>query len=216
MSEYLRSIEVWDKIADEYANKFMHLKLYHSSYDQFLLLLPKERGKVLDVGCGPGVLTRYLLNKSPDLDVLGIDFSPAMVQGAKKFCPEATFRVMDARDMRSLTGLFTGIAAGFIIPYLSVAEREKFLIDANKLLFQGGILYLSYVPRPAERSGYIKRSSGDRLFFHYIETSVLSIILQEKGFEPLQSFTFDYSRSENETETHCAIIARKIEEHLSS
>ena len=208
-NEYRRSIEVWDKVATDYAKKFMDLDLYNESYDDFLRRLPKGTARVLEVGCGPGILTRYFLDKSPGLDVMGIDFSPAMIQCAKRLSPQATFQVMDARNISSLPVGFEGIAAGFILPYLSEVDRENFLVNCSKLLSPGGVLYLSYVPGPAERSGYLEGSTGDRLFFHYLETPALTNNLNDRGFDLLQTFVFNYSRSEEEAETHCALIAQK-------
>jgi SAM-dependent methyltransferase len=39
---------------------------------------------ILDVGCGNGYTTRAIANKFPEADVIGVDFSPKMVEQAKK------------------------------------------------------------------------------------------------------------------------------------
>jgi trans-aconitate methyltransferase len=45
------------------------------------LLAPKPGERVLDVGCGDGVLTKQLMDR--ECDVIGVDASPAMVEAAK-------------------------------------------------------------------------------------------------------------------------------------
>lgn len=40
-------------------------------------------GRVLDLGCGPGTLTRTLLDRWPGAQVLGVDSSPEMVEAAR-------------------------------------------------------------------------------------------------------------------------------------
>lgn len=40
-------------------------------------------GMIIDLGCGPGNLTRKLKQKRPDRSVLGLDSSPAMLERAK-------------------------------------------------------------------------------------------------------------------------------------
>ena len=45
------------------------------------LLAPKPGERVLDVGCGDGVLIKQLMDR--ECDVIGVDASPAMVEAAK-------------------------------------------------------------------------------------------------------------------------------------
>jgi trans-aconitate 2-methyltransferase len=52
-------------------------------FDDLLALVPRRpRLRVVDLGCGPGILTRKLADALPDSDVLGIDSSPAMLARA--------------------------------------------------------------------------------------------------------------------------------------
>jgi trans-aconitate 2-methyltransferase len=51
---------------------------------------------VVDLGCGPGVLTAGLAERWPTADVLGIDSSPEMIEKAQDFAgPRVHFRVQD-------------------------------------------------------------------------------------------------------------------------
>jgi trans-aconitate methyltransferase len=58
----------------------MDLDIYNSSYDQFVDLVAKPKARILDIGCGPGNITKYLLKKRPDFYVEGIDIAPNMVE----------------------------------------------------------------------------------------------------------------------------------------
>jgi len=44
--------------------------------------IPIERGRLLDIGCGPGRLARLLAAANPELQVVGLDASPDMVRQA--------------------------------------------------------------------------------------------------------------------------------------
>jgi len=46
--------------------------------------IPIEAGRLLDVGCGPGRFARLLAAANPDLHVVGLDASPAMLRQAAR------------------------------------------------------------------------------------------------------------------------------------
>jgi len=60
------------------------------------LLNPQPRERILDIGCGDGVLSERLAAAGPD--VVGVDASPDMIQSAKKRGVDA--RLMDAYHLR--------------------------------------------------------------------------------------------------------------------
>lgn len=63
--------------------------------EQLLEQLPKRKGqKVLDIGCGTGELTNRMHEMG--LDVVGIDFSNAMLNMAKKKYPHLSLYIKDA------------------------------------------------------------------------------------------------------------------------
>ncbi len=84
MDRYQETFETWNKVAKLYEDVFMHLDLYNDTYDIFCELITKENAHVLEIGCGPGNITRYLLEKKPDLLINGIDISPNMISLAEK------------------------------------------------------------------------------------------------------------------------------------
>ena len=62
------------------------------------LLAPQPGERILDVGCGTGELTARIA--AAGAEVVGIDLSPAMIDGARAAHPQATFEVADAADFR--------------------------------------------------------------------------------------------------------------------
>jgi trans-aconitate 2-methyltransferase len=51
---------------------------------------------IVDIGCGPGNSTRVLRERWPESSILGLDSSPAMIEKARKECPEGEWTVADA------------------------------------------------------------------------------------------------------------------------
>jgi trans-aconitate 2-methyltransferase len=52
---------------------------------------------VVDLGCGPGNLTRLLRDRWPDADIRGLDSSPEMIDKAQAADPTIAFEVADLR-----------------------------------------------------------------------------------------------------------------------
>ena len=55
-------------------------------------------GRVIDLGCGTGVLAESLQRRSLFIEYLGVDISPKMLQIARAKVPSATFLQADLRD----------------------------------------------------------------------------------------------------------------------
>ncbi|WET67801.1 class I SAM-dependent methyltransferase [Sphingobacterium sp.] len=116
------------------------MAIYNHSYDLFCSNLKAKGAKILDVGCGPGNITRYLLSKKTDFDILGIDVSPNMIERAKSNNPAADFIVEDCRNISSLKTKFDGVICGFCLPYLSIHECSELIGFCYELLLAGGII----------------------------------------------------------------------------
>ena len=67
------AVAIFNKLAKMYQDKFMNVDLYSESFDLFCNAIQKENATILEIACGPGNITKYLLNKRPDFNILGID-----------------------------------------------------------------------------------------------------------------------------------------------
>lgn len=209
MDEYKETHDAWNRVAALYEQAFMDLGIYQESYDAFCQLLPTKGATILDIGCGPGNITRYLLSVRPDYQILGIDVAPNMVALAQKNNPTAAFEVLDVRGVGALNQLFQGIVIGFCIPYLSPVDCSRLLTDCNRLLTGEGILYLSFVDGSPADSGYQVGSSGDRVYFNFYESNVINAMLLENGFAVVDRFSVEYSKRDGTTEVHDVLICGK-------
>jgi ubiquinone/menaquinone biosynthesis C-methylase UbiE len=203
------TIDTWNKVATLYEDKFMNLTIYDHTYQIFLELASKTGSSVLDVGCGPGNITRYLLDKRPDLKITGVDAAPRMIELARKNNPSAKFMEMDCRRINSVREKFNGVVIGFCLPYLSESDCMKLIADCYSLLEDEGILYLSFVSGEPHQSGYQTGSNGQRMFFYYHTSADLQKMLLENGLVIVNTMKVNYTKSPDLTEEHTVIIARK-------
>ncbi|XXF77281.1 class I SAM-dependent methyltransferase [Myxococcaceae bacterium GXIMD 01537] len=90
-----RVAQVYGEIAPAYEALFPALHLYGDRVERFLAEAVKPGARVLDVGCGPGHLTRGL---DASVEVVGLDVSPEMVALARESRPSGTYRVHSYRQ----------------------------------------------------------------------------------------------------------------------
>jgi ubiquinone/menaquinone biosynthesis C-methylase UbiE len=203
-SETLHS---WNKVARLYQELFMDLDLYNNTYDSLCSVLP-HKARILEIGCGPGNITKYLLHKKPDLVIEAIDNSVNMIELARKNNPTAQFNVMDCRDIDIIHTQFDAIVCGFCLPYLSDNDCFALFNDCKKRLVSGGLLYISFVEGAPALSGYQTGSSGDRMFFYYHELQAFLTQLQVSGFKAMQQFNVDYTKKDGTMEMHTILIVQ--------
>ncbi len=209
MDKEKETFETWNNIASVYEDKFMDLDLYNETYDHFCNTLTKQIAKILDVGCGPGNIIKYLISKNPDYDIFGIDIAPNMIELAEKNNPSASFAVMDTRDIGKLEPNFNGIIAGFCLPYLSQSESQDFMANAFNLLDKQGVLYISFVEGNPQQSDF-KTGGGGRVYFYYHQLDELKKTLVETGFSEIAVFKVNYKTSDTTFDVHTIVTARKV------
>ncbi len=186
----------------------MDMDLYNDTYDYICKNIEKPKAKILEIGCGPGNITKYILSQRSDFDVFGIDIAENMVELAKQNNPTAQFAVMDCREINKLNTKFDGIVGGFCLPYLSVIESKELITNAYDLLNDGGLFYLSFVEGDPEKSEF-KAGSGGRVFFNYHDLDKLKSQLLAFNFEELKTFKVKYKISETGFDIHTILIAKK-------
>ena len=202
------AIDIFNKLADSYQDKFMDVSLYHDSLNSYCKAITKEKAEILELACGPGNITKYLLEKRPDLRILGTDLAPNMIALAKINNPTADFYLMDCRAITSLNKKFDGILCGFGLPYLTKDEAIQFIKDSSQQLNENGVLYISTMEDDNFKSGFKTGSTGDQMFQNFHQADYLSVALEENGFTIIHLDRKEYMHNEEKT-TDLIIIATK-------
>lgn len=131
--------DTYDKIAGQWHKDHQADDWWQEATDLFISHL-KPSATVLDVGCGGGTKSRYLLSKG--LKVTGIDFSENLLVIAKREVPQAKFILLDLYNLDKLEKKFDGIFMQAVLLHIPKKDAEKVLRKAVQKLNPGGYIYL--------------------------------------------------------------------------
>ena len=176
--------QTYNDSAKNYEDSFINVTLYNDSFNDFCNLILKKNAKILDIACGPGNITKYILSKRPDFNILGVDIAPKMIELATLNNPSAQFKVMDFRIVSTLNTKYDAILNSFCMPYLSKKECAQIIKDSSNLLESGGYMYLSTMEGKDTDSGYEVASFDQRkkVYIHYHQKNYLTKCFSDSNF----------------------------------
>ncbi|MFD8807445.1 class I SAM-dependent methyltransferase [Streptomyces sp. NPDC059597] len=103
-----------------------------------LALIPARTGRLLDLGCGTGTVTRRLATARPDLRVTGMDRARAMVHRSAAVVPGAILRA-DCRRLPFSDAAFEAVTSIWLIHLLAdPADRRAVFAEVARVLRPGG------------------------------------------------------------------------------
>jgi 2-polyprenyl-3-methyl-5-hydroxy-6-metoxy-1,4-benzoquinol methylase len=141
------------------ARVFLSLRWRLTPYERMASELP-ESGKILDMGCGHGLLSLAAALASPAREVIGTDHDEARISVAA----EAARGLRNLRyERRSLletaelapASAYAGVTLIDVMHYFPPEAQEKILDGAARLLAPGGVVLLREVdPSPSLASSW--------------------------------------------------------------
>lgn len=115
---------------------------FHVRRNRVLELLPERLGRVLDVGCGPGVMTEVVLSRGGVFD--GVDLSPEMVREAQERfgeLPGVHFKVGNIESIEAADNSYDQLICMAVLEYLNTPDRA--LAEMARVLKPGGIAIIT-------------------------------------------------------------------------
>jgi ubiquinone/menaquinone biosynthesis C-methylase UbiE len=178
-------IDCYDKTAKNYADKFID-ELDKKHLDRILLqsfaAANSSKGKLIDLGCGPGQTTRFLYNAGVK-DIIGIDISPNMITEAQTANPSIHFEVSDMLALKLADN-----SAGSAIAFYSIVnfdyERVKAAFKEIKrvLVDDGELLFSFHVGKDTVHLDNFLDQQVD-IDFYFFDIDNIAGMLTDTGFE---------------------------------
>jgi SAM-dependent methyltransferase len=149
----MRIIDLWldmlradyDRVASAYTDRFSN-ELHDKPIDRRLLRRfarqVKGTGQVLDLGCGPGHIARYLADRGTS--VCGIDLAPKMVALAARRNPDIVFSVGNMTALDFPDGSVAGLLAFYSIVNFPLDVLDLVFAEMFRVLRPNGRLLLSF------------------------------------------------------------------------
>ncbi len=101
----------------------------------------KPKASILDVGCGAGEKSKFLVKKG--FEVTGIDFSEEMIKLAKEQVPTAKFFVKDIKKSLDFGDSFDGVFAQAVLLHIPKNEVVDVLKNITSPLKSNGYFYVA-------------------------------------------------------------------------
>lgn len=175
---YERQAYHWDEVRPT--------SLYEKPWlDRSLSTLPSQAG-LLDLGCGSGVpIAGYFLDKGHTL--VGVDYSTAMIELARKRYPEADWKVQDINHL-SLNGQFDGAYSWDGFFHLSIDEQRQIIPKLSKLVKPQGAIMLTVGTGEGEVTGTV---GGETVYHASLAPEEYKELFRQCGFKTVTHVSED-------------------------
>ncbi len=144
--------KIYLELLELYKNQGIFVNLYNkirwklTVFEELEGFVPKE-GRIIDIGCGTGLLANYLALTGPEREVIGFDISKRRIEIAEKSVGKnlknVKFYLGDVRDFNY--GKFDCIIMTDFLHHISYELQESLLKRIKNLLKNGSLTIIQEI-----------------------------------------------------------------------
>lgn len=172
--------DLWSLVYDQPVVQRLTYRPVHDAVLAGLRAHPPRR--VLDLGCGTGLLSARLRDELRDVAVIGCDHSRGMLRQARAGAPRGLWVQGDAQRLPFQDGAFDTLVSTEAFHWFP--DQVEALHEMRRVLQPGGRLWLALVNTPADAIGqavwWMSRAAGQP--FYWPTSERLRALLVDAGF----------------------------------
>jgi SAM-dependent methyltransferase len=174
----------YDSAARAYAERLFD-ELAQKPLDRHLLNRFAEatrgRGMVVDLGCGPGHVAKYLHDRG--VEMIGVDISAGMIERARDLCPDVRFEMGDMRALDFPDSGLAGVVAFYAIVHSDAEELDVVFKECRRILAKSGSMLLAF--HVGDEVVHLDQlfETPVSLDFRFHQPASISAALQKAGFK---------------------------------
>ena len=150
--------------------------------------------RMLDVGCGDGIVTKRLRAAFPDAAVWAVDLDSVRLVRAKAYCADVAFCHGDVARLPFVTGSFEVVLCHHVVEH--VPDDIGVLVECRRVLVPGGLLIVG-IPQEGAWPGRIVRTLHQRLYARGEHVNFYTLAnmrerLRDAGFSDIEHAKFGF------------------------
>jgi ubiquinone/menaquinone biosynthesis C-methylase UbiE len=152
-----KPVNLWtsDAHARDYLERADSISHRGEGESALLEFIPQKTRRILDLGTGDGRLLALVRRQHPDTEAVAVDFSPAMLEAARKrFAEDPAVKVLAHNFDEPLPafGKFDAVISSFAIHHVVHERKRALYAEIYGLLTKGGVFCnLEHVASPTPR-----------------------------------------------------------------
>ena len=198
---YDEQAAVYAEFADE---RFAWNYLERPAFDRYISDLYRSETRVLDIGCGTGVVARHLISKGVlPQNIIGIDMSRKQLEQARLVTPGVTFIESSADTFDFPSGSVDLVTTNTVLHHLDNEQLERMLDRVYEVLSPHGIYFFVDVdpdhspegrdPKNTNKWTTVRTPWGTELPFFNRDPYDLVDMLDRHGFDKVSGWVLKVS-----------------------